>query len=303
MVRIPPQKQRVWEWPGVINFLLGGMAAGFYLLSSLVVIWQDGLSGLSQPSGFKLLAPALVALGFLSLAIEAGRPLRGYHLFRHLRLSWMSRESLAGLIFVIAAALDWFIPQQAIWGLAAAAGMGLIVSHGFIVYRTRPILAWNLPIIPILFLTSGFATGSGLMLLTASGRSTLENEWIVVALICVALDAAIWFAYLYRPQDAAYRKATQDLRQRIVVTAGIGHLLPILLLLLLLLASDVDARASLWRIVAGLAGVAIIVGGISQKAGIILRAGYFREMILGSVKDDAQGKNASLPFSSPAVHQ
>ena len=82
MELIRSKKQKVWGWPGVVNFTLGGMASGFYLLSSLLMVLQDGMLGLSQPAGFKLVAPALIGLGFLALTTEAGHPLRARYLFR-----------------------------------------------------------------------------------------------------------------------------------------------------------------------------------------------------------------------------
>ena len=303
MVLVPPKKQHVWEWPGVVNFLLGGMSAGYYLLSSLVIILEGGTSGLSQPAGFKLLAPALVALGFLSLTIEAGQPLRAYHLFRHLRLSWMSRETLTGFIFVVAAALDRLFPHLALWGLASAAALGLIISHGFIVYRVRPIVAWNAPLVPVFFLTSALSTGSGLMLLTALDQLNLDHgsAVMVVTLICVVLDAVAWMVYLRQSRDPAFCEATKSLRQRdaLIIALGVGHLLPMLLLLLLLITPGMGPNFGLGHIAAALAGLAIVAGGASQKAGIILKAGYMTEIALGRPKSNLQGADPGPSFSAP----
>jgi phenylacetyl-CoA:acceptor oxidoreductase subunit 2 len=305
MELVRSKKQKVWGWPGVVNFILGGMAAGFYLLSSLVTIPQSGTLGLPQSVGFKLLAPVLVSLGFLALTTEAGWPLRGRHLFRHLRRSWMSRETLAGVLFVLAAVLDWLFPHPILWILAAAAAMGLMISHGFIVYRVRGVTAWNVPFIPLFFLTSGFATGSGLVLLAALGKLTLGMGPVVIGLICVVLDLVVWLLYLHWSGDVAFREATEALRRpnSLIFTVGIGHLLPILLLLLLLVAPGIGARVGLERIVAALAGLAMIAGGMSQKAGIIRKAGYLRGIVLEGLKGDALGTHPVFPLSLPAIHQ
>jgi phenylacetyl-CoA:acceptor oxidoreductase subunit 2 len=305
MELIRPTKQEVWGWPGVVNFILGGMAAGFYLLSSLVTILQSGTLGVSQPMGFKLWAPVLTSLGFLALTIEAGWPLRGRYLFRHLRRSWMSRETLAAAIFVPAAVLDWLFPHPALWVLAAAAAMGLMISHGFIVYRVRAVTAWNVPPMPLLFLTSGFATGGGLVLLAALGKLTLGVGTAVLGRVCVVLNLAVWLLYLRWSRDAAFREATEALRRpsSLIFTVGIGHLLPVLLLLLLLVAPGVGVRVELEHVVAALAGLAMIAGGMSQKAGIILKAGYLRGIMLEGLKSDAQGAHPVFPLSLPAIHQ
>lgn len=299
---IRPKKQKVWGWPGVVNFALGGMASGLYLLSSVVMVFQYGVLGLSQSAWFKLVAPMLVCVGFLALAVEAGHPLRARHLLRHLRHSWMSRETLVGTVFVATTVIDWLFPHPALGGLAAAAALGLMLSHGFIVYRVRGVTAWNVPLIPLLFLTSGFATGGGLMLLAVLGRLTVEVSPVVIGLICVVADLVVWLLYLRWHRDASFCAATGSLlRSRsLFFTVGIGRLLPALLLLLVVSGSGTGAE--LWRIVTALAGLAMVVGGVSQKAGIILQAGYLRGGVLAGLQGDAQGTHPVFPLSLPAIH-
>jgi DMSO reductase anchor subunit len=301
MELIRSKKQKVWGWPGVVNFTLGGMAGGFYLLSSLLMVLRYGMLGLSQPAGFKLVAPALMGLGFLALTTEAGHPLRARYLLRYLRRSWMSRETLAGALFVPAAALDWLFPHPALWGLAAAAALGLMFSHGFIVYCVRGVTAWNVPLVPFLFLSSGFSTGGGLVLLAALGGLALGVGPVVICLICALLDLAVWLLFLHGPHDLAFREATGSLRRpkSLLFTVGIGHLLPALSLLLLLVLPGVG----LWHIFAALAGVAIIAGGVGQKVSIILKAGYLRGLVLEGLQSDARGVHPVFPLSLPVIHQ
>lgn len=309
MELIRPIKQTVWRWPAVANFSLGGMGTGFYLLSLWVVIPQGG--GISQSSELyvasRLLGPALVSLGFLSLVIEAGRPLRGYNLFRHLRRSWMSREALAGVIFILAAVTHWAFPHPALHTLAAAGAVGLMISQGFLVYRARAVTAWNMPLMPLFFVTSGLATGSGLMLLlTALGRRTLESDpslslpllrggqgWgeQAVGLTCVILNLVLWLLYL-RWSDDAFQSATAVLRRpnALLLTVGVGHLLPALLLVLILVLPGLDTGIGFSRIAMALAGLALVVGGVSQKAGIILEAGYLRAIGLGRLRVPLQSE-------------
>lgn len=310
MELIRPMKQMVWRWPAVAQFTLGGMGTGFYLLGLLVAALQGG--DMPQPPVlnvvFKLLGPALASLGFLALTVEAGQPLRGHNLFRHLRRSWMSRETLAGAVFIPLAVLDWVFPHPALRALAAAGAIGLMVSQGFIVYRARAVTAWNVPLVPLFFATSGFATGGGLMLLVASFRQApgtapgglvLRPDLVAIELFLVVLNLAVWLLYLRWPDDA-FQEVTTVLRRpgALGLTAGVGHLLPALLLVLALLAPAPEHGSALQPIAAGLASLGIIVGGVSQKAGIILKAGYLRAIVLGRGTSSGSYQRSMLPLTS-----
>ncbi len=239
------------------------------------------MTAMFDPVLFGLLAPVLVGLGFLCLTIEAGRPSRGRHLFRHVRHSWMSRETLAGAIFVPAAVLHWLFPNTVLWLLGTASAVGLMISQGYIVYRARAVPTWNVPIIPLLFVSSGFATGAGL-LLAPMGWLTTGRGPAVIAMICVVVNLIVWLLYLHWSHDASFREGTKALRRPIalILTVGIGHLLPALVLLRALVGPGVETGAELPHIVAALVAVTIITGGASQKAGIILAAGHYRGIVL-----------------------
>ncbi|MDL2121676.1 MAG: hypothetical protein LWX51_01045 [Deltaproteobacteria bacterium] len=293
-------KQKVWGWPAVANFTLGGAATGFYLLGSVIVSLQDSALAGSPPFAFKLLAPLLIALGFLALTIEAGRPLRGHHLFRHISGSWISLECLAGAIFVPAAVIDWLFPHPVVWILAAVAAMALMISQGFIVYRARAVSAWNVPLMPLLFVTSGFSKGSGLVLLSVVlDDSAVGHPCAMIGLICVLLNLSVWFLYLSWSREATFREAIEALRRpnALIFTVGLGHLLPGILLLVILVAPGIgiDTGTGLWHTVVALAGVTMVAGGMSQKAGIILGAGYLRGIVLERSKGDARAANPAFP--------
>lgn len=313
MELIRPMKQTVWEWPAVANFSLGGIGTGFYLLGLLIAALPGGdmsqsplwnaVPSATLRTGFKLLGPALAGLGFLALTTEAGRPLRGLHLFRHLRRSWMSRETLAGAVFIPAAVVDWLFPYPALRTLAAIGAVGLMISQGFIVYRSRAVTAWNVPLMPLFFVTSAFATGCGLVLLLVP-LSGMALGWnlMVIGLICVVLNLVVWLLYLRRAGDD-FQEATQALRRpdALILMVGVGHLLPVLLLLLALLASGPDAGVGFQNIAAALAGLAMMAGGVSQKAGIILEAGYLRAIVLSSHRAIQLSSHPVIGPSSPDV--
>lgn len=258
---VPAKQQTAWGWPAVGNFLLGGMGAGLYLLGALV------------PAQFEVLGPVLACVGFAILMLEAGRPARSRYLLRALRRSWISRETLAGAVFIAAGIADWFWHGAGL-GIAAVIGAaGLIVSQGFILRRARGVTAWNVAIMPLLFVTSAFATGSGLMLLL----STPGRETAAIALASAVLNLAVWLAYLYGSRDPAFRKATATLRGRasLLFVAGLGHALPALLLVPVAMGLREHAGLAV-----ALAGASMIFGGLLQKAAIIFKAGYLRAIVL-----------------------
>jgi phenylacetyl-CoA:acceptor oxidoreductase 26-kDa subunit len=287
MELIAPQKQRVWKLPAVVNFSCGGIGTGFYLvgLALAQAPGADWLHALVRTAVFKLLGPALVGLGFLALTTEAGRPRRGINLFRHLRRSWMSRETLAAAIFIPAAGIDWLFPHPALRAVAVGAAFALMLCQGFIVYRARGVTAWNSAWMPLFFATSGLAAGSGLLLVVLSLYNAFLAPGIrailplpLVALVAAVLNAVVWAVYLATP-DKGFQRATEALRRpgSIVRALGVGHLLPAALLAVVLSGNISGAPQLALEVVAGLA---LIYGGVSQKFGIIIEAGYLRPIVL-----------------------
>ncbi len=295
---VPAQKQKVWKLPAIANFSCGGIGAGFYLSGLLVTLSQDGnwlqalmrgredwLSLFILAGVLKLLGPALVGLGFLALTTEAGRPRRGLNLFRHWRRSWMSRETLAAALFIPLTGLDWLMPNPILRVLAALAAFTLMLCQGFIVYRARGVTAWNTPLMPVFFATSGWATGSGLMLVVVTplnlsfGRNMLPTTSLAwISLVAGVLNLGAWLVYTWTP-NRAFRQATVALRRpnALVLIVGTGHLLPALMLSVALVG---NLSGQLQPVLTILSGLALIYGGIRQKFAIVLEAGYLRAIAL-----------------------
>ncbi len=278
---IPPKKQTVWRWPAVINFSLGGMGAGLYLWG-LLLSWLQG----DLPSAFaiKVGGPLLVALGLASLSHEAGRPLRGIHLWRHVRSSWMSREAVAAGIFIPLAVLDWLFPHPVLRTVAGLAALFFMVAQGFIPYRGRGVTAWYVPHVPVMFATSGPMTGFGLLVLLAAftGFSVPPALWWLGVLFILA-NAGVWWHYLNQePSDTAFQRALEILRQPVAMiwVMGIGHALPFVFLVVAGATGPTEGAA---RLLALVGGAALLVGGTLQKAYLILEAGYLRAITFGPV--------------------
>jgi DMSO reductase anchor subunit len=289
MELVQPKKQHVWDWPVVVNFTLGGMAAGFYLLNFLLKTFQGNMPDRYQTVVFKLLPPILVGLGFISLTGEAGRSLRGRYLLGNLHSSWMSRETLMGALFILSAGLDFLSPHVIFKISALLAAAGLIISHGFIVYRAVAVKSWNDPLIPLHFVTSGLSMGVGLtLLLGGCSNITFGPPSILTGIICILLNLIVWLTYRYLQGDIFFL-STSGSPVSSMLTLGIGHLLPVVLLLLHVLMPAAETKGTFQDILSALAGLAILAGGVGQKVVILLGDNYLRGIMMGQPKGSRQG--------------
>jgi len=287
---IEPKKQKVWGWPAAINFIFGGTATGFYLLNVLMGILHENTFILFHSTILKLLAPILVIIGFLTLTVETERPLRSQYLLNNLRSSWMSRETLGGGLFVLLAVMDWLFPHLILQILAAVAAMVFLISQGFILYHARAVTSWNVPIMPILFLTSGIAMGFGLILLLAAFlQLTLGVLPLLTGLTILVIDFVIWLIYVRWYKDSTFRKVTDKLQHSVTQAfiVFIGHLFPFISILLILLSTAFDKGVNFQYSVSLLAGLSIFIGGVSQKVGIILWVDYLRGIDIELPKGNA----------------
>lgn len=279
---IKPKKLEVWKWPAVVNFTMGGMAAGFYIISLFITTFNSDLYTVSQYNKLKLLAPLMMVMGLLILTLEAGRPLRVFYLLNNLGNSWMSREVLFGAVFIMASISECFWPNTILIIIASVAALGFVISQGLIIYSARAVIAWNVPLIPLLFIASGFTLGEGMVLLiTAIGRMDIGSNIILTGLVFLVVNLVLLVIYLYSTDSLTFREVTEKMRRSnyLVLTIGIGHLLPITLLFLLLLIDDL--RGVSGRNILIVAGVSIIFAGVLQKIGVILWANYLRGIFIG----------------------
>jgi len=156
-----PRLQSIWRTPAVFNFTLGSMGAGYYVWACIGA-WVGG----GEVPGFAgWVAVGLILAGFFALTFEAGNPLKSYLTILNLRTSWMSRELLLALIFIVVVGLDWMYPREVFKVMGAMSAFLFIISQAFIVYKSRAMVSWNVwPILPV-FTLAGLSSGYGLFLL------------------------------------------------------------------------------------------------------------------------------------------
>ncbi len=270
---LPSTLQQTWGWPVVANFVLGGAGAGIYLVSFVKEVMQGEYFALSKHFSTNLLGPVLAVLGFIALAIEAGHPLKGIHLFRGVQCSWLSRETTFWIIFVFFAVLDWFAPGPFFRIVSVLAALALMVSQGFILYQLRAIPAWNVPVILLFFISSGFVSGCGLLLLTGGLiRPLFSINFMLLVAIPLIANLVVWSVYLHRCRITAIEKDDKEPYRRFVFStiSLLGHIIPLVLLFVLAIWGH---KGSDWLFYAeSLTGLLILLGVIYQKKAIVLDA-------------------------------
>lgn len=273
MEMLPAQRQTLWGWPAVVNFALGGLGAGWYVVALLAAGFERSPGVIAASWA----APVLVLAGFAAVAAEAGRPLRGPRVLARLRTSWMSRELLIGIAFILLVAADLAFPLRLHRVQAMVAALLLALAQGFIVRRARGVTAWDVPIMPPLFLLSALVSGAGAYLLVEVVTRRPPPPGLVGAVLALIGVAFItWARYLAWTPEDSYARAVAPLREgrSVLVIDGAGYGLP-LLCGLLALAAPAAATPML-----GLAGALLITGQVYAKARLIRAAGQLRPITL-----------------------
>ena len=274
---ISAQRQRLWGWQAVVNFTLGGIGAGLYGTAVLAA----GFERTPAVAFYSWLAPLLVLAGFVAVAAEAGRPLRGARVLWKVRTSWMSRELWIGGVFVLLVAADIAFPLRLHRAQALAAAVLLALAQGMILRRSRGIAAWDVPIMPWLFLLSAAVSGAGAYMLLEVLAGRAAPPAVLVAGILLAI-LTFWAgrAYVSTPAGHAFREATASLRDGAAgrLAAGCGGALPLGALAVALAAPVVAAPA------AALAGLAMVAGQAYLKTELIVRAGLLRPITVPTLR-------------------
>ena len=274
---IPAQRQILWGWQAVVNFTLGGVGAGLYGTAVLAA----GFERTAAVALASWLAPLLVLAGFAAVAGEAGRPLRGPRVLWKVRTSWMSRELWIGVAFVLLIAADIAFPLKLHRAQALAAAALLALAQGMILRRSRGIAAWDVPIMPWLFLLSAAVSGSGAyMLLEVLAGRAVAPAVIEASLVLLVAALGLDRAYVFMPAGHAFRDATASLRDGRAgrVGVGIGTVIPLCALAVALASPAATAPA------VALAGLAMVAGQAYVKTELIVRAGLLRPITVPTLR-------------------
>ena len=160
------------EWALIIFTVCAQMSVGSFLVLGVVHYFsakKADMAEADQLSDRALIAVVLVLLlGLFASLFHLGNPLQAYTAITNFGSSWLSREVLCGVAFLILGSLFAFMQWKKIgsfgarnvvaW-LAAAVGVVLVYAMGRIyMLPTQP--AWNTIATPILFYTTTLLLGS-----------------------------------------------------------------------------------------------------------------------------------------------
>lgn len=274
---IPPRQQVLWGWPAVINFFLGGLGGGVYAVAAAAAGFADS----PAVSVAAWLGPALVLAGFIAVATEAGRPFRGPRVLARVGTSWMSRELWIGAAFVVLAGADLLSPHRLARVLAVVTALMLALAQGFILRRARAVPAWDVPIMPLVFVLSALISGAGLYLLIEMLAGRVPGLPVlggVVALLAAGL--AGWVRYVTGSQQEEFCRAVLALShpRAATIIVGSGYVAPCVLLILAAAVPALRLPALV------LAGASMIGVQLYAKALLILAAGQLRSVTLTGLR-------------------
>ena len=162
----------VREWALILYTILTQLSVGAFIVMGIVHLYASRKAGVAEAD--RMNDRALLAIGpLLVLAVLAslfhlGTPTSAYRAITNVGSSWLSREILFTVLFVVAggafALMQWrkvSTPQvrNGIAVLAAFIGVALIYSMAQ-VYMVRTVPVWNTLATPISFFTTTFLLGT-----------------------------------------------------------------------------------------------------------------------------------------------
>jgi phenylacetyl-CoA:acceptor oxidoreductase 26-kDa subunit len=276
-------RQKNWDWPAALNFILGGVGAGSYLFYHLV----HYLANDAPPDDIivriftSFVMPALVCLGFLALTLEAGKPAHSRFLLRGIRKSWMSREVIAFVVFIISAVMGGFITGYFFRDVAMLAALALLISQGFVLSSSRGIPAWNWAFMPLLFLSSGLVSGAGLTMIFWSATGTLPALiGFITAIVFVFINIVFWLFYVQKEKGYYAGTTLHPLGRFLsfVFIIGAGHLIPLLFLIFSLTDTEIIKEEKEFFML--ISGSLVLLSTAWQKISIVLLKGYHQEIVM-----------------------
>jgi len=274
----PPQGLR--EWSLVVFTVLSQMAAGLALFGGGLRWW------LGRSEGPSSLDPVLLPLGLslmtgamLFSVLHLGRPRNAFRSLLNLRTSWLSREILLAVLFLVILAMAWWpnaphgiqaIRAWAGWLTIPAAAALLAGMAGVYMQRTVPI--WNHWRTPLTFAATAVVLGglaANVCLWSMHGLNTgqVRAASLIVMSVCVLGIGLPWILLRIGRRHKYPGNQVGDLVSAVAVIMG-------LTLLVLLVARPDRVNSSTPLALSWMVLVLVLIDQVGQRRSYY--AGYVR---------------------------
>lgn len=159
------------EWALLIFTILGQTAAGVLLVLMIIRTYIKGKAGVEQADQFTngplYIVVPIMLLALLSSLFHLGSPLNIVKAVPNLGSSWLSREVVISVVFVILAGLYTYMQWRKVGSEASrtivgwiAALVGVFQVYGMgMVYMIRTQPSWNTAATPVTFFTTSLLLG------------------------------------------------------------------------------------------------------------------------------------------------
>jgi len=283
------ERQTFWDMRAAMNFIMGGIGSGTvvmaYFLSFFMYFDDQALVNINIGAG------VIMAVGLFFVWLKIGRKLRAAFAILRPQTSWMSREIYAVGVFYLAVFADFFQPSPIFHNLAALGAIGFLYCQARILHAGKGIPTWRVDQMPMMLVATGLLEGTALLTIIfwQWGEFLPPADLIpILGILLVLLNAYLWRSYVRNAKE--WGIGPIDRRILGVITPKlhvIGHLLPLILFVVLL----VNSEAPVW--VADIAGFLTIAGGVLWKAVVITRACHQQGYALAMFPQRGSGKFAA----------
>jgi sulfite dehydrogenase (quinone) subunit SoeC len=181
-----------------------GAGLGLLALAALadLLLLGGGLSR-SQLLTAGIVGFVLVAAGLLASTLHLANPKNAWRSFARFRTSWLSREAVFAVLFMLAALM--YIASVA-WqpsALRIPAAIAVVALAWAVLYCTamiyaslKPIRQWHTALTPLCYLLFGHYSASLMLIWIAERGQTDTGPYVIVSLVLLALAAVAKVAWI-----------------------------------------------------------------------------------------------------------
>ncbi|MBT3332306.1 MAG: 4Fe-4S dicluster domain-containing protein [Rhodospirillaceae bacterium] len=289
--------QKFWDMRAAMNFTLGGMSTGLIIMAWLA--YMLGSIPESALIGVNVVAGVGMAIGLFFVFLEIARKARFLLVLLRPQSSWMTRETYVVAAFYPTLLADLFWPADILHLALAIEAAAFLYCQARILQAGKGIPAWRAPQMPWMLIATGLLEGAGLLAIATTLHPDLRGATPIAAGLggaLAAINAILWRNYMANTSVNGIhplpRKALAAINTPLRL---IGQVLPLL---------GFAAFLGLWPtqpLVAALAGLGAVAGGIIWKMTVITKASHQQGFALSKVPQRGSGTRAAPARMGTAV--